>query len=292
MPGRTTAEVLNILTKIVLHTGKGLGQVTAEDLFEYRTWHLPLGDGRAGVGVHAPWQVSQSWTSSATTYRSGRPCAVGQRPTAELVDAYGIESRPIRDVLVRYFDERRPSLDYGSSRRACPTYLVGNFWADIERHHPGIDTLHLPDEVAAAWKERMRYVTLKDGTKRAAAGATGRCSRVSGPCTWTSRNGRIEDPSWAQWAVPSPVRRGETQGMIKQKKADRARMHQRTRERLPHLPVLADAADRHRRDRAELLDKAAHTDVGEPLEHDGRRLPAGHLTSRPRPAATRQARRP
>jgi integrase-like protein len=32
----------------------------------------------------------------------------GQRPTTELVDDYDIRCRPLRDVLVRYLDERRP----------------------------------------------------------------------------------------------------------------------------------------------------------------------------------------
>jgi hypothetical protein len=28
--------------------------------------------------------------------------------------------------------------------------LGGLFWRDLERHHPGIDSLHLPPDVAAA----------------------------------------------------------------------------------------------------------------------------------------------
>jgi hypothetical protein len=30
------------------------------------------------------------------------------------------------------------------------------FWKDLERHHPGIDSLHLSSEVATAWKQRLR----------------------------------------------------------------------------------------------------------------------------------------
>jgi len=29
------------------------------------------------------------------------------------------------------------------------------FWADLETRHPGIDTLKLPRDVAAAWKQRV-----------------------------------------------------------------------------------------------------------------------------------------
>jgi hypothetical protein len=29
------------------------------------------------------------------------------------------------------------------------------FWADLEAHHPGIDSPHLSIEVADAWKQRL-----------------------------------------------------------------------------------------------------------------------------------------
>ena len=87
-------------------------------------------------------------TPADLTLRSAlRP---GQRSTAELVDDYDIRCRPIRDVFIRYLDERRPAMDYNSLLGLLGA-LVGTFWVDIERHHPGIDTLHLPDEVAQAW---------------------------------------------------------------------------------------------------------------------------------------------
>lgn len=43
----------------------------------------------------------------------------------------------------------------------------------------------------------------------------------------------LEYPSWAPWAVPRPVRRGDTDGQAKHKRAFAAEMHQRIRERLP-----------------------------------------------------------
>jgi len=75
-----------------------------------------------------------------------------------LVDRHGIAKGQIRDLLIRYLDERRPSMDYGPFHQLV-VVLVGNFWADIEAHHPGIDTLHLASEVVEAWKERLRLVT-------------------------------------------------------------------------------------------------------------------------------------
>ena len=60
----------------------------------------------------------------------------------------------MRDVLVDYLRERQPSVDFSSLQRFA--YLLGKlFWADLEAHHPGIDSLQLPREVAAAWKQRV-----------------------------------------------------------------------------------------------------------------------------------------
>ncbi|MFD3330905.1 hypothetical protein [Streptomyces sp. NPDC058701] len=55
--------------------------------------------------------------------------------------------------MVRYLDERRPGVDYGTFRRLV-SELVGVFWADIEPHHPGIGTLRIPDDVIGGWKQR------------------------------------------------------------------------------------------------------------------------------------------
>ncbi|WP_241681627.1 hypothetical protein [Streptomyces sp. CB01881] len=74
----------------------------------------------------------------------------GQQTPEELIDRYRIEYRPVRDLLVDYLRERQPALDYNSLRDLA--YFLGcRFWRDLEVHHPGIDTLHLPAHVATAW---------------------------------------------------------------------------------------------------------------------------------------------
>ena len=61
----------------------------------------------------------------------------------------------MRDVLVGYLRERQASVDFSSLQRFA--YLLGKlFWADLETHHPGIGSLKLPRDVAAAWKQRAR----------------------------------------------------------------------------------------------------------------------------------------
>lgn len=169
---------------------------------------------------------------------------------------------------MRYLDERRASVDYGTLR-GLAMLLAGTFWSDIERHHPEVDSLHLPDEVAEAWKQRLRVVRRKDGTTQPRQQYLHTLVRVRS-FYLDLQEWALEDPTWAQWAVPSPVRRGDTAGQAKAQKQTTARMHQRVRDRLPHLPTLVEAAERHRADQATLLAAATTTPIGETLEQDGR----------------------
>ncbi|MET9029358.1 hypothetical protein ABZW96_27635 [Nocardia sp. NPDC004168] len=79
----------------------------------------------------------------------------GRLSVEQLVDRYHLSCRPIRDLLVDYLRERQPGLDY-SSLTGLANALALRFWKDLERHHPGIDTLRLSPEIAAAWKQRAR----------------------------------------------------------------------------------------------------------------------------------------
>ena len=82
----------------------------------------------------------------------------GQPSCEALIDRYRIACRPVRDMLVDYLQERQPSMDFSSLQRHA--YLLGKlFWADLEAHHPGIDSLHLSRDVAAAWKQRVMFRT-------------------------------------------------------------------------------------------------------------------------------------
>jgi len=84
--------------------------------------------------------------------------AQGQLSTTELVDRYQLRPGPIRDLIIDYLTERRPSLDYSTLNRMALD-LAGLFWADLEHHHPGIASLHLSPEVATGWKERLKTKT-------------------------------------------------------------------------------------------------------------------------------------
>jgi integrase len=176
----------------------------------------------------------------------------GQRTPSELVDRYGILCRPVRDVLVDYLAERQAALDYVSLKNLAYC-LAKLFWSDLERHHPGIDSLRLSREDAEGWKRRLRTVTktvTSPSGERVEVGVE-RTSYQS--CLVPVRafyldvaSFAAEDPQrWGAWVAPCPVSAGD----LNQKKYLRqrkSRMDARTRERLPVLPVLvAHLAERH-----------------------------------------------
>ena len=117
----------------------------------------------------------------------------GQPSCEQLIDRYRIACRPVRDVLVDYLRERQPAVDFSTLQRLA--YLLGKlFWADLEAHHPGIDSLQLPRDVAAAWKQRVltRPKATKDNgqVSRAAAGRAQRAHRGTGLLPRPGRVGR------------------------------------------------------------------------------------------------------
>lgn len=83
------------------------------------------------------------------------------------MDRYDLQCKPVRDLLVDYITERQPALDYTTIKGLSAT-LAGKFWADLERHHPGIDSLRLSPEISTGWKTRLATKTVR---KRQPAGA-------------------------------------------------------------------------------------------------------------------------
>lgn len=204
--------------------------------------------------------------------------SVGQRTPEELIGRYHLECRPVRDLLVDYLRERQPGMDYGSLRTLARA-LGLLFWQDLERHNPGISSLHLPAEVAVAWKQRMQ-------TKpKPAAGPGGGRTQIQVPrLSYLEDLTRVRafyldlaewataDPSrWGPWAVPCPIREEET---IRRKalRHRKARMDARTRERLPILPVLIQAVSQRRAAARELLEAARRTQHGQTFTAAGQTL--------------------
>ncbi|MET9078208.1 site-specific integrase [Streptomyces sp. NPDC004232] len=235
---------------LLVAKGGGVRDITVGDCLELR-------EAEARVYVHAGSGRSlfYSWLRDLGIFPTEAPTTLrdvsrhsGQVSVAELVDRYRLRCRPIRDLLVDYLTERQPSLDYNSLESLSRT-LASHFWADLEKHHPGISSLRLAPEVAAAWKERSRTKTtvrrLPDGTSvevtspRANAFALLMDVRAFylDLAQWA-----LEEPSrWGSWVAPSPVKQAEI-SYRKHVNRRKARMDQRTRERLPVLPTLVRTA--------------------------------------------------
>jgi len=192
----------------------------------------------------------------------------------QLIDRYELACRPIRDLLVAYLHERQPSLDY-NSLRDLSYYLARRFWKDLEVHHPGIDSLHLAPEIAAAWRDRLLQKQ-PPGSGTDASEPTPRiCYRE---CLVQVRSfyldlsqWALEDPArWAPWVAPCPV--GREVEHRKYKRHRKARMDARTRERLPVLPVLVATVERRRLAAAALLAAAQAAEPGQRFTANGHQL--------------------
>ncbi|QYN18741.1 site-specific integrase [Amycolatopsis sp. DSM 110486] len=264
------ANALTVLSWIVLHTGREVDQLTAQDVLNYRAWRRGQAQGRSSGGIGGlalSWVLLREVADLGDHLTLKDALRAGQRPTAELVDGYGIRTRAVRDVLVRYLDERRPALDYASFRMLTGS-LAGRFWADIERHRPQVDSLKLSNEVAAAWKHRLKTVTGRDGRSRPRQDYFALLNHVRSFYR-DLQEWAHDDPAWVAFSVPSPIRRSDLAGLGKQIKQTTARMHQRVQERLPRLPDLVDSAEQHRLAQTAFRDAATSVPLDGLFDHLG-----------------------
>ena len=234
-------------------------------------------DGRATRGSFL-YQLLHS----AGVFPPGAPATVrmistrfaGPLSVEQLVGRYDLACRPVRGLLVDYLLERQPGIDY-KTLTGLATTLALWFWKDLEAHHPGIDSLRLPPDIAAGWKKRIQT-----RTARTPGGGEQAVSReTAGDILMTVRafyldlgQWALDEPArWGPWAVPCPVRGSDIRHRKRRSQA-KARMDQRTRERLPVLPVLDAAVDRDRIDAGARLDAARATEPGELFTAGGQTL--------------------
>jgi integrase len=270
-PTVTTAmrqHTIRRLTWIALAKGGAVADITVGDLLE-------LLDQEAVGGARAP--------AASLSYRVLREIGVfpadsppslratrtpGPRSVADLVEQYQLACRPVRDLLVDYLSERTAGADY-STRRQLVVMLAGNFWADLERHHPGIDSLHLPAEVAAGWKQRLRHVRDRDGRPvRERVGRLDVLINVRSFYLDLAQWAAEEPARWGPWVAPCPISAAET-NTRKALAHRKARMDQRTRERLPVLPTLVRTAEHRTHTARRRLDTARAAAPGEVFTVDG-----------------------
>jgi integrase len=193
----------------------------------------------------------------------------GQLTAGQMIDRYDIACRPVRDLLVDYLRERQPSVDYDTLRNLAQR-LGSVFWRDLELHHPGIDSLHLAPDVAAEWKQRTMTTTVAGEKQTRATGLE--VLTVVRAFYLDIAEWALEDPArWGPWAAPCPVR-GDELSRRKELSQRKARMDQRTRERLPVLPALVASADAQRRASRERLEAAAAAEPGQVFTAGGQTL--------------------
>ncbi|HEY5149715.1 MAG TPA: hypothetical protein VIJ23_07810 [Mycobacterium sp.] len=150
----TTQLALRRIAAILAAKGGRVGDITVGDCLQLL--HT-LEEHQAGRGARSPYfyqllHTAGVFSADAPTVRGLR--TQGQLSCEQLIDRYGILCRPMRDLLVAYLRERQPGVDYATLHKM--SYSLGRlFWRDLEIHHPGIDSLRLPADVATGWKERI-----------------------------------------------------------------------------------------------------------------------------------------
>jgi integrase len=268
----------------VILAGKGgrLADIIVGDCVEFYDVHSRIrpqgGPGKKlfyvllhRLGIFSP--------DAPTTLRTLCGPAQGQLSAQQLVDRHDLAPGPVRDLIIDYLVERRLSVDYSTLTNLAQV-LAGLFWADLQRHHPDIASLHLTPDVAIAWKER-----LKTKTRLVTDPGTGKRISVSSPRNSTAgalstvrafyldiSQWALEEPArWGPWAAPCPIKDTEL-SVKKEKQAVKARMDQRTRERLPLLPTLVRVANDMRHAALQRLTAAEQTQPGQTFVTAGQTL--------------------
>lgn len=217
-----------LVTSATAAAGATSASATPFDTADFNTYRAArLASGRPCTGLPLAYEALQAIGGLV-----GQPpplrqaIARGQLTVPELVDRYPIVNTGVRDLLVHYLVERSTVLDY-SSLGGQVQLLAHLFWCDLERHHPGINSLRLSDEAIRGWKERLRI--LPDGSPRK---GTHLILLVVRALYLNLQQWALEDARWAEWAAPSPIAEADLRGQAKADRLLKARMQQR-RDRRP-----------------------------------------------------------
>jgi Phage integrase family len=266
------SDALNKITWMVIRKGGLVGDITVGDCLELTAaleeHHFR---GSAGRPLFYALLKDAGVLPAAAPSRLRALRVEGRRSVAQVVDGYGIECGPVRDLLVEYFSERAPELDH-TSLRSIARNLCRLFWRDLEIHHPGIDSLRLPPQVAQAWKERLAFIRDADGQPvRPRINYRSELVFVQAFYEEIARWAADDPARWAPWVAPCPVKAGEcTQKKFKSRV--KSRMDQRTRTQLPLLPALLRAVGQQRKDAEERITAARGTPAGDVFTAAGQEL--------------------
>lgn len=255
---RRNAE--NAISRVMVRTGKRLGQLTGEDILAYS--HTARINQRHAK-EHLAWELLVALgplASEPPTLRAAwHANVVNRRHTVEtLVRRYGIPQSGVRDMLVDYLEELKPNMDYGSLE-SLAYRLIRLFWAEILDINPDQQNLHLAPGVAVKWRERIK-VTLAGVPRRETASTYFAVRALYRDIAEWSH----EQPErWAVWVAPIPLPRAESKVQSKQRRQVTARMQQRTRSLTPLLPAFMRSAEELRTHGTALLEQTLAVGHGE-----------------------------
>ncbi|MFG2416708.1 tyrosine-type recombinase/integrase [Streptomyces goshikiensis] len=270
------SRAMKYIAQIVAACGGGVDDIVVGDLLV----HPKLQERKTGAS--GPVHLAYTWLRNRGQFPPDAPVTLhnmtsrtGQISPAGLIDRYRLRSQPVRDLLVDYLTERQPSVDF-TTLNTIASHLGRLFWADLEQHHPGLDTLRLPPAVSDAWKSRLAVKTVHrrsfDGTVQTATeprrGAPGVKSTVRSFYMDLAQWALEEPERWGHWAVPCPISEAEC-GTKKLEQRQKSWSDQRTRERLPVLPVLVRTAERRLREARALLDAVDTAPPGSTITVNG-----------------------
>ena len=241
------------LVRMLVVTGKVMADITKDDFLAYAASVQAL--DRA-PSLHIPWQLLRRigfLAGEAQTWQE--TMAVGRSSVEEIVDRNQLQCREVRDLLVAYAKHRAPMLDYGSLWATC-YYLANLFWGDIEKHNPGITSLHLEPAVIEAWKRRMQ-------SRMAPISYFKVLVMVRAFYLDLGEWALAEPERWGPWTAACPVYAHEMKGHLKVARKNTARLHARIRTLAPLLPTLARSAREWMKEMETLIAGARAVGVGE-----------------------------
>jgi integrase len=284
----TTRTALEWIAVIVAAKGGTVAGITVGDcleLLEISDRLFPSASKKGPSFYQLLHDIGVFPAGAPPTVRMFNPLFQGQLTVEQLIDRYDLACRPVRDLLVDYLRERQPAVDY-TTLRNLSAVLALSFWKDLENHHPGIGSLRLAPDVAAAWKQRLQTKTTQSADPSGTVAET-RMPRASVAAHLISVRAfyldiaqwAADDPArWGPWAVPCPIRGTDIQ-LRKERSHRKSRMDQRTRERLPLLPVLITTVDQARKTAAARLETARRAQPGELFTTGGQPLRRSQLAT-------------
>ena len=266
---RQQVDAQHCIARVMIRTGVSLTELRGEELLHYadvvRTsgrhrrehlaWELLVA---LGVFDDAPATLRAAWSAKGNSR---------QHTMATLVDRYGVPPNGVRDLLVDYLNELKPSMDH-SSLAGLAYRLVRLFWWEVLDINPDQADLRLSTQTITAWRERLALTS--DGRARREIHSVLINVRAfyRDLAEWAH-----DDPArWGIWVAPCPVPRLQTWAASTAKRRQRATMQARTRALTPLLPAFVAAAAARRDWSRRLLAAAQASEKGQPFDVDGVRF--------------------